>query len=121
MSQDDVMFNSMDRDIVDSFVKIGYFHTISVFFNKSESSFNSCSERFQFFVDRTMGHRRTIFSISVIEVCLTIIAIIVLFFDITTREHQRLSRFFTDLKTGIPGSFSCIVNTSRFHWKTPGA
>jgi len=115
------MFNSMDSDIVDSFIKIAYFHTISIFFHKAESSFNSSPNRFQSFIDQAMRHCWSIFSISVIEVDATIIAILVLLFDIVTREHQRLSRSFTDLKTGIPGSFSYILNTSRFHWKPPEA
>ena len=77
----------MNGDLVDAFLKIGYLHTIPVFFNAPESSLNSSSERFQVFVDQTMGHRRPIFPISVIEVCVTVVAMLILFFDIITREH----------------------------------
>ena len=57
MSQNDVMFNRMDSDIVNSFIKIGYFHTISILFYEAESSFNSRSKRFKFFIDQAMRHR----------------------------------------------------------------
>jgi len=33
LSQDDIMFNGMDRDIINTFVTITFFHEISVFFH----------------------------------------------------------------------------------------
>jgi hypothetical protein len=48
------MLDGMNGDIVGAFVEIAYFHAVSVFFNKAESSFDSSSERLPFLIDQTM-------------------------------------------------------------------
>ncbi|MBA7645043.1 hypothetical protein ES703_52795 [subsurface metagenome] len=48
------MLNCMNGDIVDALVKVGYFHTVSIFFNEAKSSFNSGSERFKLLVDQAV-------------------------------------------------------------------
>ena len=51
LGEDDIMFNAVDGNIFNTFITIGHFHTISVFLNESESSFNSRSERFELLID----------------------------------------------------------------------
>ncbi len=45
------MFDSMDSHIIDTFVEVSLFHTVSVFLNQAEGSFDAGSEGFQLFVD----------------------------------------------------------------------
>ncbi len=68
------MFDSMDSNIINTFIKIANFHSVSVYFHKAKGSFNSCSEWFQFFIDLAVRHCRSIFSVSVFEVCITAVA-----------------------------------------------
>jgi len=45
------MFNDMDGHIVNTFVEIGLFHTVPVFFHQTEGSFDPGAKRFQFLID----------------------------------------------------------------------
>ena len=44
LGEDNIMFNGMDGNMINAFVKVAYFHTVSVFFYETESSFDSCSK-----------------------------------------------------------------------------
>ena len=81
------MLNCMNGDIVDALVKVGYFHTVSIFFNEAKSPLNSGSERFKLLVDQAVRHCWPIFSVSVLKVSAARIAKLVLLFDILTLEQ----------------------------------
>jgi len=48
------MFNSMDRYIVNSLVKVCLLHAIPVLFHQTEGSFNSSAEGFHFLINETV-------------------------------------------------------------------
>lgn len=45
------MFDSMNGHIVNTFVEIGLFDAVSVFFHQAKGSFDAGSERLQFLID----------------------------------------------------------------------
>jgi len=81
------MLNCMNSNIIDALVKVGYFHTVSIFFNETKSPLNSSSERFKLLVDQAVRHCWPIFSVSILKVSMACIAEIVLLFDIITLEQ----------------------------------
>ena len=81
------MFNSMNGDIVGALVKVGYFHTVSIFFNEAKRPLNSGSERFKLPVDQAVRHCWPIFSVSVLKISTARIAKLVVLFDILTLEQ----------------------------------
>ncbi|MFO8164932.1 MAG: hypothetical protein R6T98_10430 [Desulfatiglandales bacterium] len=115
------MLNDMNANIVDTLVKVDYFHAVSIFFDKAKGPLNAGPERFSFLVDQTVRHCWPIFSVSVLKICAARKAKFIALFDILTGKQERLAGLCAELKAGIFRSSLAGFDSPRFYRKTPGA
>ena len=81
------MLNCMNGNIVDALVKVGYFHAVSIFFDKAKDPLNSGPKRFKLPVDQAVRNCWSIFLVSVLKVSAAHIAKFILLFGIMTGKQ----------------------------------